>query len=71
MIHPKHEHKIYDKDIDDTVRTHVKVLSLNNLGGLTNRVGKRNNVWERRDKTYLRSELKVTYHFILCLVNST
>ena len=32
-------------------------------GGLISGIKK--NVWERRDKTYLRDELKLKYHYIL------
>ena len=56
-----------------TVKSHFKALGLNItskgvLGGFINGGGayKRNkkNVLERQDKTYLRNELKLTFHYI-------
>ena len=38
-------------------------------GGLIGGIKK--NVWERRDKTYLRNELKLTYHYILSYIHNT
>ena len=38
-------------------------------GGLINGIKK--NVSERRDKTYLRNELKLTFHYILSYIYNT
>ena len=69
------------------VKSHFKALSLYNLkrgfgwaykrgggeglypGGLISGIKK--NVSERRDKTYLRNELKLTYHYILSCIYNT
>ena len=68
-----------DVNMSTTVNSYFKALGLNNFkrgfgwtykrgGGLypvelINGIKK--NVWERRDKTYLRNELKLEYHYIL------
>ena len=38
-------------------------------GGLISRI--KENVSERRDKTYLRNELKLTFHYILSYIYNT
>ena len=66
------------------VKSHFKALSLYNFkrgfwwtykrGGLyPGRLisGIKINVWERRDKTYLRNELKLTFHSILSYIYDT
>ena len=56
------------------VKSHFNITSKGVLGGLINGGGLypgglisgiKKNVWERRDKTYLRDELKLKYHYIL------
>ena len=72
--------KSIDVNMSTAVKSHFKTLGLYNFkkglgwaykrgggglypGGLISRNKK--NVWERRDKTYLRDELKLKYHNIL------
>ena len=72
--------------ICNTVKSHFKALGLYNfkrgLGGLINGGGgglisgwaykrHKNNVSERRDKTYLRNELKLTFRYILSYIYNT
>ena len=69
-----------------TVKSHIKALGLYNFkrgfgrvykrgggglypGGLIG--GTKKNVSEKRDKTYLRNELKLTYHYILSYIYNT
>ena len=71
--------KSINVNMSTTVKSHFKALGLYNFkrgfrwaykrgGGLISGWAyKRNkkNVWERPDKTYLRNELKLKYHYIL------
>ena len=73
--------KSIDVNMSTAVKSHFKTLGLYNFkrgfgwaykrggggglfpGGLISGIKK--NVWERRDKTYLRDELKLKYYYIL------
>ena len=73
--------KSIDVNMSTAVKSHFKTLGLYNFkrgfgwaykrggggGVISGWAYKRNkkNVWERRDKTYLRDELKLKYYYIL------